>query len=62
MRGRIAVIVGVACIALIPATGDAGTVAAEVRTDDVQDQAGKEIKVGVSQTTRYRAKLTKFRR
>jgi hypothetical protein len=39
------VIVGVACIAPMPATSAAGTVAAEIRTDARQDQAGKEIRV-----------------
>jgi hypothetical protein len=29
----------------MPTSGNAGTVAAEIRTDDVQDQAGKEIKI-----------------
>jgi hypothetical protein len=45
MRGSVAVIVGVACIALMPAASDAGSVAAEIRTDPRQDQAGKEIRI-----------------
>jgi hypothetical protein len=45
MRARIAIVTGLALIALIPASSDAGTVAAEIRTDARQDQAGKEIKV-----------------
>ena len=45
MRGRVAIILALALVVLIPTSGKAGTVAAEIRTDDVQDQAGKEIKV-----------------
>jgi hypothetical protein len=45
VRGRVAIILALALVALMPASGNAGTVAAEIQTDDVQDQAGKEIRI-----------------
>jgi hypothetical protein len=46
VRGRLAVIFAIAAAALLPAAGDAGTVAAEIQVSPTQDQAGKQIRVG----------------
>jgi hypothetical protein len=45
MRGRVVALAGLALVALLPASGNAGTVAADIQVSATQDQAGKEIKV-----------------
>ena len=40
------IIVGLTLVALMPASGNAGTVAAEIQVSPTQDQAGKQIRVG----------------
>jgi hypothetical protein len=40
------IIAGLTLVALMPASGNAGTVAAEIQVSPTQDQAGKQIRVG----------------